>query len=82
VRAKMKTEKAYYIGTHHYSYRVGEAAEILGVSTCTPIGGLPRTCYHIKFKDGKEDYCPLSEIGNYKILTHEEVREQFVPCVA
>ena len=67
----MKTEKAYLIGTHPYSYRPGEPAEIIGTKIVKPIGDLEqnwRLCYEIKFSDGQIDYHPVRDKSNYKII--------------
>lgn len=63
----MHYEKAYYIGTHQYSFRRGEAAEIIGVEMVQPDGQDFRACYRVRYADGKEDLCPVAEHGNYTI---------------
>jgi hypothetical protein len=57
----MRTAKAYFTGTHRYSFRPNEIAEILGVVTCYPENYPPRVCFHLLYSDGKEDYCPTEE---------------------
>lgn len=56
----MKTEPCYYVGTHHYSFRPGKPALILGVVSVTPDGEEPRPCFHVRYPDGVEDYSPIS----------------------
>lgn len=75
----MKTQgKTYYVGTHHNSFREGEPAEILGVANCIPDINKPSVaCFHVKYADGYEDYCPISDTSNYKVLTEEKVTIKF-----
>ena len=70
-----RTEKAYFVGTHPNSYRMGEAAEILGVVTFIPAAGkdLTRPCFHVRYLDGKEDYTPVSDRDNYKIVCQSDL---------
>ncbi len=71
----MHYEKAYYIGTHHYSFRCEEAAEIIGVEMIQPKESDDwRACYRVKYADGKEDLCPVAEHANYKIVRAGDVR--------
>ena len=46
-------------GMHPYHFRSEEWAEIVGVimARCRP-------CYHVRFKDGKEDYWPMDDPAN------------------
>jgi hypothetical protein len=69
----MKTKKAYYVGTSLYSFRRDEAAEIIGVLTCYPDKYEPTICYHVRYADGFEDYCPISDTNAYKLLQDMEV---------
>lgn len=69
----MKTNRAFYVGTHHYSFRNGEPAEILGVETCFPENHEATICFHIIYHDGKEDWCPVSDVENYKLLREDQV---------
>jgi len=69
----MKTESAYVIGTHPYSFRKGEMAIILGLKIITPDEGPPRPCFHIMFDDGQEDYRNIEGNCNYEIGTREQM---------
>lgn len=73
----MKTGKAFYVGTHHYSFRVGEPAEIIGVITCYPENHDPTICFHVRYADGFEDWCPTSDVGNYELLQEKVVKSSF-----
>jgi hypothetical protein len=70
-----RTDKAYYIGTHPNSYRSGEAGEILSVITFIPAAGkdLAKVCFHVRFSNGEEDYMPVSDFVNYKIMMPDEL---------
>lgn len=68
----LKLEDAYYVGTNIHSYRYGEPAKIVDVKTLY-IENRVAVCFHIVFADGKDDWCPLSDYENYKILTDKEV---------
>ena len=71
----MKTEKAYYVRTHRYTFRSGEPAEILGIEMVQPKeGDTFRSCFKVRYAAGKEDYTPISEVGNYNILRGSSVR--------
>lgn len=64
-----QTSKAYYVGTHQYSFRTGEPAEILGVVWVTPEekDRPPRACFHVRYEDGTEDLSLVSDTVNYTI---------------
>lgn len=68
----MTVEPAVFIGTHAYSYRRGEPAEILRVVIVTPDGLAPRACYHVRFSDGVEDYTPISDHAHFEIQPRPE----------
>lgn len=74
-------QKAFLVGTHMYSFRAGEPAEIIGVQFVIPTNQKPRPCYHVRFKDGKEDFTPISDSRTFKILSEEDVRLGRVPEV-
>lgn len=67
----------YYVGTHHYSYRSGEPARIVGVKTFYSNGKPERVCFHVVYADGKDDWCPVSDIQSYKLLTDKEVKVSY-----
>lgn len=54
-------------GTHHYSFRSGEWAEILNVVVCKPKGMEERAAFECRYEDGKLDYIPVDDFGNYEI---------------
>jgi len=64
----MHASRAYLIGTHRYSYRPGEPAEIIRVVICDPKDMGLRPCYHIRFSDGEEDFVAIEDHGNYEIM--------------
>ena len=69
-------EKVYLVGTHHYCFRAGEPAEVIGVIMGKPSADAePRLAYEVEYSDGITDLVPVSEIGlNYQIITFAEVR--------
>ncbi len=78
----MKVEAAYLVGTHPDMFQAGKPARILGVETVSPGNGKlePRVCYHLLFANGEEDWIPLSESANFKIISkHEFDRGEFPP---
>lgn len=60
--------KAFLIGSHVYSYRSGERAEIVAIvnSTSDDQNVVDRPCWMIRFSDGVEDYIPICDAENYK----------------
>jgi len=54
-------------GTHKYSFRVGDWANIIGVKIGTPKGLEPRPCFLIEFADGQIDSIPIHDLENYQI---------------
>ena len=74
---KIEIKDAYYVGTHQYSYRMGEVARVVGASTIYRDELPPRVCFHVVFADGKEDWCPVEDIENYILLTSDEVKLKF-----
>ena len=78
----MESTNLYYIGTHPYSFRSGEPAEIIAVGLYESGEGKKVPCFHVKFADGIEDWSPISDFGNYKVIsmdcikqTYEEIKE-------
>ena len=67
---KVRREKtAYLIGTHKYSFRYNEPAEIIGVKfVCPGENYAERLCYLIKYSDGFLDYVVVEDRKNYKIV--------------
>lgn len=58
--------KAYYKGTHQYSFRGGEASEIIGVRMVRTKYGY-RACFMTLYPDGFIDYYPIEDINHYII---------------
>lgn len=54
-------------GTHHYAFRSGEWADIIGVRICTPDSLSERPAYECRYQDGKIDYIAISDSPNYEI---------------
>lgn len=69
---ELRLEDAYYVGTSIHSYRYGEPARIVGIKTLY-VENRTAVCFHIVFADGKDDWCPVSDYENYKVLTDKEV---------
>jgi len=61
------TEKCYYTGTHRYSFRAGQPAEIIGVFMAAPEGADWRPCFYVRYPDGIEDLSPISDMDNYTL---------------
>lgn len=74
-------QKAYLVGTHRYSFRAGQPAEIIGVQFVTPMHAAPRPCYHIQFEDGQQDFVALSECHRFAIISEYDVRQGRLPEV-
>lgn len=75
----MKTEKAYFVGTHPNSFSTGEPAEIVGVVFVTSDNLEKRPYFRLRFKDGKEDFSPIDERKNYMLISEEEMKEGKIP---
>lgn len=68
----------YLVGVHEWAFRPGEAAEILRVVMVTPEPNEPRPCFEVRYKDGKIDYVPLSELESaYAIVSSAVNLENF-----
>ena len=63
----MRKEDAKIRGTHPYSFRTHEWANITGVKICTPKDGLPRAAFECVYEDGVVDYIPVKDNENYEI---------------
>lgn len=66
----------YIVGTHHYSFRSGEAALILGVTIQN--AEKPRPCYHVEYADGKHDFIAIEDYQNYKLVMPNEIRNAYI----
>ena len=70
-------QKAFYVATHPDRFRFGEAAEIVGVRILAPKGQEPRPCFHLRFKDGKENFVPVSDSDAFRmILSKRDMKVQ------
>jgi len=74
--------KAYYVGIHRYSFKTGKPAEIIGVGIVTPDKGRSRLCYHIIWADDQsEDWVPIDDTANYKIISFDDILLGKIPDV-
>ena len=69
----MLIDKAYYVGAHRYLLKSGIPAEIIGVHMVTPEDLDPRLYYHIRWADLTEDWVPIADSDNYKIISFEDI---------
>ena len=76
----MLIDKAYYVGTNPYSFRVGIPAEIIGVQIITPDNQTrPRPCYHVRWSDSTEDWVCIADDKNYKIISFTDILNGNIP---
>lgn len=54
-------KKLFYKGTHQYSFRTGEWAEVIGVVFKESL------CFIVQFRDGVIDYKPVIDTENYEL---------------
>jgi hypothetical protein len=78
----MTRDKAYFVGINRYSNRSGKPAEIIGVEIVTPYGLEPRLCYHIQCSDMTEDWVPVHDTSNYKIISFTDILNGNIPDVS
>lgn len=64
---KLKSVPARIRGIHHYSFRSGEWAEIIGVRVDTPEGLDARPAFLCRYEDGAFDHIPIIDSYNYEI---------------
>ena len=62
-----KTMKAKIRGTHPYSFRPGEWAQITGVRMVTPDGLHERAVFQVEYDDGFIDGIAIEDSDNYEI---------------
>lgn len=77
----MKVEKSYLVGIHRYSYNAGKPGEIIGLVWMTPMGLPKRLCYHVKWKDGTQDYFPVIDSANIRIISEADFKAKRIPEV-
>ena len=68
----MKTEKVFLVGVHHYCFRPGEKAEIIGVESVQPAADKDyRLCYKIKYDDDFIDWVAFTDVeaGNWVFVS-------------
>jgi hypothetical protein len=73
--------KAFLVGTHRFSFRAGEPAEIIGVRFTTPADLEPQACYFVRFGNGNEDLVPIADARNYQIISEADVKAGKIPAV-
>ena len=78
----MIRDKAYFVGIHRYSNKSGKPAEIIGVEMVTPQGLEPRLCYHIQWSDMVEDWVPVCDTSNYKIISFTDILNGNIPDIS
>lgn len=76
-----RTDKAYLVGIHRYSFRAGEPAEIKGVVMSCSKDSKFRPCYKIEFADGTEDLVAICDEKNYKIIGFKDILSGDLPVV-
>ncbi|GEM_PF-4464522 len=54
-------------GTHSYSFRSGEWAEIIGTQMRKPVNLPERPVYIVEYEDGFIDYIAISDIEHYEL---------------
>ena len=80
----MKIEKAFLIGQHLHSFRVGERSEIIGVKIIQPDSILEdRLCFEVLFDDGAIDFIPVSSYNNehYLLTTGKASNKDGAKCI-
>lgn len=77
------TQKAYLVGVHHYAYRTGEAAEIIGVKYVKPEGYDWRLAYEVVYSDGKTDTVAYADVeyGNFVIISDVQLALGQIPSI-
>ncbi len=73
----MTFDKAYLISTHEMSFRRGKPAEIIGLIWVQPDNFENRLCYHVKWSDSVEDWVPLKDSGNFKIVSFSDIVKNY-----
>ena len=78
----MTTDEAYYVGIHRHSFKAGIPARIIGVKFVSPNEGRKRRlCYHVQWSDKTEDWVPVEDHGNYKIISFDDILTRNIPEV-
>ena len=58
---KLESKPVKIKGTHRYSFRVGEEAEVIGLRWARD-----RVCFMVLYADGFVDYIPMCDDGTYE----------------
>ena len=68
-------------GTHQYSFRSGQWANVIGVCFIVPNPNLDsRLAYIAQYPDGEIDYIPVCDSSNYEIsLLYDFLRSNRLP---
>ena len=66
--------KIFYIGTHPDSYRSGEPALVKGLLMSID----DRVCFELEYADGSTDFCPVSDMDNYKIVSGNKIINKYI----
>lgn len=86
--ATAMTQKAYLVGKHPYSFRVGEPGEIIGTQFVKPNGrdykGDPylwRLTFIVLYNDGVKDFVSFEDVtnGNYAIISDVQLALGQIP---
>lgn len=84
----MDAGRVLCVGTHSYSFRAGEPAEVIGVVMAAPGDRERRPCFRIRFDDGKEDFvsifaAPGSKTKNphIELIDDEDLDAGRIPAV-
>ena len=68
----MNQQPAYIIGINTKSLKIAVPAKIIGV-VIIEIEDIPlRPYFHVMWRDKKEDWIPIDDIANYKIMSLDE----------
>lgn len=78
---KENISKVFYVGISKYSFRAGEPAVIIGVAMIAEDNRHPRPCFHIRFKNEEEDYVPINDRDNYKLISEQDVKLGQIPQI-
>lgn len=78
----MEIDEAYLVGINRNCFRAGIPTKVIGVKFIKPDGlDIIRECYHIEWYDGLEDWIPLMDTKNYKLISFRNILEGKIPKV-
>lgn len=88
VNASTRTIPLFLVGTHHFSFRAGMPAEIIGVVMALPEGCGARPAFRVRFADGVEDLVAIfapphgeERDPHYELISGEDVLAGKIPTV-